>query len=231
MKDREKTDLENRGQARIIESPTLEKPLPPGQHYTDKFPIYDIVDKVEFDLESYRFEVSGEVERPISWSWEELLDFYRENGVVVRADFHCVTKWSKRALVWEGIPTTVLVERAGVKEGVVQAMVHCIEGYTTNVPLEYLLEEDSLLALKLNGEWLPPQHGAPLRLVVPQLYAWKSAKYVCKLVFEKEFRGGFWEERGYHLIGEPWEEQRYTEPFEKIKRWWREYRKIKKGQK
>jgi DMSO/TMAO reductase YedYZ molybdopterin-dependent catalytic subunit len=103
-------------------------------------------------------------------------------------------------------------------------MARGLDGYTTNIPLEYLLEDDTLLAYKLNGEPLPQEHGAPLRLVVPQLYAWKSAKYVSGLTFQSEWQPGFWEERGYHMIGDPWHEQRYTEPLEKVRAWWRKVR-------
>ncbi len=106
-------------------------------------------------------------------------------------------------------------------------MAHCLEGYTTNVPLEYLLLEDSLLAYQLEGAPLTPEHGAPLRLLVPQLYAWKSAKYLSGLEFQTDWHGGFWEKRGYHLVGDPWEEQRYSEPIERVREWWRKVRVTK----
>ena len=118
-----------------------------------------------------------------------------------------------------------LCEQVVPKENVVQVMVRGLEGYTTNIPYEYLLLEDTLLAYSLNGEALPPEHGAPLRLVVPQLYAWKSAKYVTSMVFQTELQPGFWEERGYHMIGDPWEEQRFTQPIEQIRMWWNKIRK------
>ncbi len=213
---------------KVVLSPTLTKPLPPGQFYTEKFPIYDITEDLDFDLDNYSFKIWGAGVEPVEFSLPELLELFQREGVVLKANFHCVTKWSKENLEWEGIQTKKLLELANPPDDVVQVMAHCLEGYTTNVPIEYLWEEDSIVALKLNGQWLPKEHGAPLRLVVPQLYAWKSAKYLCGLEFQRELIGGFWEERGYHLIGEPWEEQRYTEPFEKIKAWWREFRKIKR---
>lgn len=204
--------------------------MPPGQVFVDTFPIYDILPGgPKVDLKTYRFTVSGLVEQPLSWTWEELLDFLEKVGVEVVADFHCVTRWSKKALVWEGIPTRWVLEQARPRSEAVQAMVHCLDGYTTNVPLEFLMEEDSLLAVKLGGRWLPLEHGAPVRLVVPQLYAWKSAKYVQGLELQEDLKPGFWEERGYHLIGDPWKEQRYTEPIEKVREWWKKVRKVRRG--
>lgn len=206
-----------------IASPNLDKPWPPGQTRVDTFPIYDIVDtRPRFKPETYRLLVQGAVEHPFGLRWEELLDL---PPVEVTAHFHCVTKWSKERLVWEGVPTRALVEQAQPKADVVQVMARGLDGYTTNVPLAYLLEDDTLLAYKLNGAWLPQEHGAPLRLVVPQLYAWKSAKYVSGLVFQTAWEPGFWEERGYHLIGDPWEEQRYIEPLERVRQWWRTVRR------
>ncbi len=147
--------------------------------------------------------------------------------VEVAADFHCVTGWSKRALSWEGVPTRHVVDLVRPKPSVIQVMAHCMEGYTTNVPLEYLQLEDTLLASRMNGKPLTPEHGAPLRLLVPQLYAWKSAKYLNGLEFQNEWEAGFWEKRGYHLIGDPWEEQRYSEPVERVREWWRKVRVTK----
>ena len=206
-----------------ILSPNLEKPWPPNQTSVDKFPVYDIVRRRPvFNEEKYRLNVRGAVNQYFSLKWAEVLELPR---VEVEAHFHCVTKWSKERLIWEGVPMRHIVERAAPEEGVVQAMVRGLEGYTTNVPLEYLLLEDTLLAYKLNGEPLPPEHGAPLRLVVPQLYAWKSAKYVTSIVFQTEIQSGFWEDRGYHMIGDPWEEQRFTQPIEQIRVWWNKLRK------
>jgi DMSO/TMAO reductase YedYZ molybdopterin-dependent catalytic subunit len=205
-----------------IQSPNLQRPVPPGQVYVDAFPIYDITPRRPvFDPATWRFRVWGAVERPVEWTWDELL---RLPTVEVVADFHCVTRWSKRALVWEGIPVEVLLEQVQPRADAVQVMAHSMEGYTTNVPLEYLRREDSLLALRLNGEPLTPEHGAPLRLVVPQLYAWKSAKYLCGLEFQTDWVPGFWEQRGYHWVGDPWEEQRYWEPIEQVRAWWRRVR-------
>ncbi len=206
-------------------SPNIERPFPPGQRYVDNFPIYDITPKrPRFDRSAWRFRAWGSVESPIEWTWDELI---RLPTVEVTADFHCVTGWSKKALRWEGIPTRDIVDLVRPKPDVVQVMAHCMEGYTTNVPLEYLVMDDSLLALSMNGAPLTPEHGAPLRLLIPQLYAWKSAKYVNGLDFQNDWKAGFWEERGYHLVGDPWEEQRYWEPVNRLREWWRKVRVTK----
>lgn len=205
-----------------IQSPNLQRPIPPGQVYVDTFPIYDITARRPvFDPATWRFRIWGAVEQPVQWTWDDLQQF---PTVEVVADFHCVTRWSKRSLVWEGIPLGVILERVQPRPDVVQVMAYSMEGYTTNVPLTYLYQEDSLLAFRLNGEPLTPEHGAPLRLVVPQLYAWKSAKYLCGLEFQTDWTPGFWEQRGYHLVGDPWEEQRYWEPIERVRAWWRRVR-------
>ncbi len=208
-----------------IESPNLKMGDPSGQRYVDDFPIYDITpQRPIFDEKTYRFRAWGAVKKPVQFTWKQLMELpWRE----VVADFHCVTGWSKKALRWRGVPARSIVEAVRPEEDVLQAMAHCLEGYTTNVPLEYLYLEDSLLAFELNGEPLSPEHGAPLRLLVPQLYAWKSAKYLSGLEFQDNWVGGFWEKRGYHLVGDPWEEQRYSEPIERVREWWRKVRVTK----
>ncbi len=208
-----------------IQSPNLLKPHPPGQKYVKNFPIYDITPiRPRFNRSEWRFRVGGAVENAIEFSWDELMELPK---IDVTADFHCVTGWSKEALMWTGIPTSHILDLAGPKSDVIQVMAHCMEGYTTNVPLEYLQLEDSLLAFRMNGQPLTPEHGAPLRLLVPQLYAWKSAKYLNGLEFQTEWKSGFWEERGYHLIGDPWEEQRYWESVDQVRKWWRKVRVTK----
>lgn len=205
-----------------LRRPNLERGPPPGQTYVKNFPIYDITPRrPRFDPSAWRFRAWGAVEQEVEWTWEE----FRELPTVeVEADFHCVTKWSKRGLRWRGVPVREVLARVRPQEYAVQAMAHCMEGYTTNVPLAYLEAEDSLLATEMDGKALSPEHGAPVRLLVPQLYAWKSAKYLHGLEFQTEWTAGFWEKRGYHLVGDPWEEQRYAEPLERVKAWWRKVR-------
>ncbi|WP_448588560.1 sulfite oxidase-like oxidoreductase [Thermocrinis sp.] len=193
---------------RIISSINLrEDRLPPGQRWISEPIVYDIVDEIpEWDLSSYRFRVFGEVEEPLELTYEELLSL---PAVELVADFHCVTRWSVKDIVWEGVQTLEIMKMAKPKENARFVLVHCLEGYTTNVPLEYLFEEDSVLAYKMMGKTIPKRHGYPLRLVVPKLYAWKSAKYVRALEILAEDTPGFWERRGYNMRGEPWKEERY----------------------
>ena len=208
-----------------VQSPNLSRGLPPGQKYIRNFPIYDITAaKPRFDAKTWRFKTSGAIEEPLELTWEELMDLHT---IEVEADFHCVTKWSKKALRWRGVPTAEIVNRVRPQPEAVQVMAHCLEGYTTNVPADYLRYEDSILAFEMEGKPLTPNHGAPLRLLVPELYAWKSAKYVNGLEWQTNWRPGFWEQRGYHMIGDPWDQQRYWEPIEKVREWWRKVRVAK----
>ncbi|WP_461832707.1 sulfite oxidase-like oxidoreductase [Aquifex sp.] len=194
---------------RII-SPTVKREkdrLPPGQKWIKAPIVYDIVDEIpDWDMENYRFKVWGEVENPIELTYEELLKL---PSAEVVADFHCVTRWSVPEIVWEGVLTKDLLEIVKPKPTAQYVLVHCLEGYTTNVPVEYLKKEDSILAYKMFGKPLPKRHGYPLRLVIPQLYAWKSAKYVWGLEFLDHLVPGYWEVRGYHHIGDPWKEERF----------------------
>ena len=157
-------------------------------------------------LHDYRFTITGEVERPVALTWKELTSL---SQVEVVADFHCVTGWSKQALAWHGIPTSTIYALAEPRQGPRYVMVHCLDGYSTNLRLEDFLGEDCLFAHTLDGRPLAPENGWPLRLVVPQLYAWKSAKYVCGIELMNEERAGFWESRGYHMRGDPWREERF----------------------
>ncbi len=181
--------------------------LPPGQRWISAPIPYDIVDQLpEVDLQNYKLRVWGEVENPMEFTYEELLKL---PSVRLIADFHCVTRWSVKDLVWEGVQTIEICKLVKPKPEAKFVMVHCLEGYTTNLPLEYFCAEDSILAYKMNGQVIPRRHGYPLRLVVPQLYAWKSAKYVTGIEFMKEDKAGFWEARGYNMRGDPWKEERY----------------------
>lgn len=181
--------------------------LPPGQRWISAPIVYDIVDELpDWDMSSYRFKVWGQVEKPLELSYEELLKL---PSVELIADFHCVTRWSVKEIRWEGVQTKYILELVKPKESAKYVLVHCLEGYTTNMPIEYLWEEDSLLAYKMYGKPIPKRHGYPLRLVVPKLYAWKSAKYVWGIELLPYDVPGFWEQRGYNMRGDPWKEERY----------------------
>ena len=182
--------------------------LPPGQVLTDKWPVlhYGSVPKV--DLGSWSFRVFGLVERERRWTWEEFLSLPR---VEVRSDIHCVTRWSKFDNVWQGVAVGDVLREAGVRPEARHAIAHAEQGFTANLPLEELLKDDVLLALKHGGEDLTPEHGWPLRLVVPRRYFWKSAKWIRGLELTAEDRPGFWEQNGYHNEADPWKEERFSD--------------------
>ena len=200
--------VENLGQEIIISPDTRQsKRLPPGQSRTKKFPILDAHGTPNIDLENWNFTVEGLVENPRRWTLEE---FKAINSVKVFADFHCVTRWSRLDNIWTGIQARKLAEMVGVKSEAkfVVAIAYDTDNYgknwTTNLPIEYFLNEDSLIAYEHDGEPIPDAHGGPVRLIIPQLYAWKSAKWLKGLSFVAEDEAGFWERGGYHMRGVPW---------------------------
>ena len=180
--------------------------LPPGQSLTLKWPVLHVGSVPRFDPGTWRFAVTGLVGNPFELSWDEFQSLPRER---VRADFHCVTTWSKLDNVWEGVSVRTLAERARPEPEARFVIQHCEGGYTTNTPLEDLLRENVLLADTHSPEPLTPEHGGPLRMVVPHLYAWKSGKWIRGLEFADSDRAGFWEQRGYHMYGDPGREQRF----------------------
>jgi DMSO/TMAO reductase YedYZ molybdopterin-dependent catalytic subunit len=192
------------GQEDVIVSPDTRRAvrIPPGQTRTRKWPVLDAHGTPRIDLATWQFETGGLVERPLKWSLDEFLQL---PAARVYADFHCVTRWSRLDNLWAGVSTRTIAELVGVHR---EARFVVAEGYdhgwTTNLPLEHFLAEDSLFAWTNDGQPIPPEHGGPVRLVVPQLYAWKSAKWVKGVRFLSEDRAGFWEEGGYHMRGNPW---------------------------
>jgi DMSO/TMAO reductase YedYZ molybdopterin-dependent catalytic subunit len=194
---------------RIDARDTGRERLPPGQIITRKWPVlhYGTVPRV--DLATWRFEVRGAVERPVSLTWDELLALPRRE---TSCDMHCVTRWSRYDNVFEGVPVQDLLARARVKPGAAYVLVHAEQSSTTNLPLSDLDRPANLLALSHNGEPLTPEHGGPVRLLVPHLYLWKSAKWVTGFQLLEEDYPGFWEQNGYHMRGDPWQEERYGRP-------------------
>jgi len=182
--------------------------LPPRQSRTLKWPVLDASGAPRIDMAAWRFSLEGLVERPMSWDWDE---FQKLPRVKVFADFHCVTRWSRLGNVWEGVSTRELVNRAGgVKPNARFVTVYGYDyGWTTNLPLSDFLAEDSLVALTHDGEPISEEHGGPARLIVPQLYAWKSAKWVAGIELREDDKAGFWERNGYHMRGDPWQEERF----------------------
>ena len=180
--------------------------LPPGQYLTKKWPVLTYEPIPKFDPSTYRFKVWGAVENPFELSWEEMLSLPR---VQLTSDFHCVTTWSRYDNTWEGVHIQTLLERARPAADVRYVMVHSFTNYTTNMPLSDLDDSDVLVAFKHDGEELEPEHGGPVRLIVPKLYAYKSAKWLSGLEFLDQDRPGFWEIRGYSNSANPWKEERY----------------------
>jgi DMSO/TMAO reductase YedYZ molybdopterin-dependent catalytic subunit len=183
--------------------------LPPGQMRTRKWPVLDASGVPRIDLGRWSLRLFGLVERELKFS---LAEFQALPRMKVFADLHCVTRWSRLGNVWEGVSTRELLGRAGVKPAARFVVCHAYDnGWTTNLPLEHFLAEDALLADTHDGQPITPEHGGPVRGMVPQLYAWKSAKWIKAIELIAADRPGFWEERGYHLRGDPWREERYRE--------------------
>jgi DMSO/TMAO reductase YedYZ molybdopterin-dependent catalytic subunit len=185
--------------------------VPPGQYLVgDRWPILTYGPTPQVDLSQWDFTVEGLVENPLRFSWEEWNEL---PTVEVEADMHCVTSWSKLDNVWRGVQATYLLERAKPRAEAEFFSAFCDGGYTTNVPVAELYEEDAVFATHHNGEPLQPGHGYPMRLVIPRLYAWKSAKWIRGIELLPEDKPGFWENNGYHNYGDPWQEQRYSFSF------------------
>ena len=182
--------------------------IPPGQSRTRKWPVLDASGPPPMDLAKWRFRVAGLVGKGAEWSWEE---FQKLPRVRVFADFHCVTRWSRLGNLWEGVPTRELLRLAGGAAPEARyVMAYAYDrGWTTNLPLEHFLAEDALVATLHDGAPISAEHGGPARLIVPRLYAWKSAKWVAGVELRKDDHPGFWEANGYHMRGDPWEEERF----------------------
>jgi len=185
--------------------------VPPGQYVTEKFPVlhYGSVPDYKDLQKSWDFRVWGEIEEPKRFSFDE---FRALPTAEVRTDIHCVTRWSKLDTVWEGIPFRTFLEHIPpLKPTAKHVMAHCEQGYTANVPLEVLMDDDVLLAYRFEDRELDPEHGYPLRLLVPKKYFWKSAKWLRGLEFMAEDQLGFWERYGYSNSADPWKEERYSD--------------------
>ena len=182
--------------------------LPPGQSRTKKWPVLDASGAPGLDLEQWRFRIFGMVGKNCEWTWEQFLSLPRAK---VFADFHCVTRWSRLGNLWEGVTTRELVGLAGGAHPDARfVLVHAFDnGWTTNLPLEDFLSEDALVATHHDGEPITLEHGAPARLIIPKLYAWKSAKWVAGVELLDRDQAGFWEQNGYHMRGDPWNQERF----------------------
>ncbi len=194
---------------RIDARPADRDRLPPGQIITKKWPVLHSGTVPSVDLARWRFDVSGLVDRALSLTWDDLQAMPRRETA---CDMHCVTRWSRYDNVFEGVPVQSILQLAQVSRDAQYALVNAEQQYTTNLPLADLDRPENLLALKHNGEALPPEHGGPVRLLVPHLYLWKSAKWVTGFELLAEDEPGFWEQNGYHMRGNPWGEERYGRP-------------------
>lgn len=192
----------------MIRSPDVERAIrvPAGQRLTEKFPVLHYGGVPKIDVSKWTFRIWGLVEKERKLSYEEFLAL---PGVKVFSDVHCVTGWSKLDNTWEGVSTQIIKGLVRILPEAKFVIVHGAGGFTTNLTLDDFFESDVIFAVKHNGEPLTPEHGYPLRLVVPRLYFWKSAKWVEGVEFTAKDRRGFWETRGYHNHGDPWKEERY----------------------
>ena len=186
--------------------PEIAARVPPGQRLVTTWPILHVGGVPRFDEATWTFEIGGLVERPMTLTYLELKAL---GPVDVTADMHCVTGWSTLDNVWTGIPFRLLAERVGVLPEARWVIAHCEGGYTSNLSFAAMSDDDVLVAWAHGGRDLTPDHGYPLRLVVPKRYAWKSAKWLRALEFADHNRRGFWELRGYHIHADPFREERY----------------------
>jgi DMSO/TMAO reductase YedYZ molybdopterin-dependent catalytic subunit len=181
--------------------------LPPGQSLTLKWPVLQYGSVPRFDPERWDFRVYGQVETPLTLSWKEFNALPKSEHT---SDFHCVTRWSRFDNRWNGVAFREILRRVHPLPAAQYVLVHAEQGYTANIPLADLDQDEVLLATHHDGEPLSADHGYPLRLIVPHLYAWKSVKWVRGLEFLDHDTPGFWEQNGYHMYGDPWKEQRFS---------------------
>jgi DMSO/TMAO reductase YedYZ molybdopterin-dependent catalytic subunit len=180
--------------------------LPPGQYLTEKWPVLHAGDVPEIDLATWDFRVWGEVEQPLRLSWDELQAL---PSTEITQDIHCVTRWSRFDTSFRGVHWRELAARCRPKPTARFVVAHAEQGFTSNVPLKFLEDDEALLAYEADGEPLSPDHGWPLRLVVPGKYFWKSAKWLRGIELRSTDQPGFWERYGYHNEADPWNEERY----------------------
>jgi len=181
--------------------------LPPGQSLTLKWPVLHYGSVPRFDPATWDFRVYGLVGSPFKLTWDE---FNRLPKIDSSSDFHCVTRWSRFDNRWNGVAMQEILRRVQPNPSASHVLVHAEQGFTANVPLADLDRPEVLLATHHDGEPLSADHGYPLRLIVPHLYAWKSVRWLRSLEFLDHDIPGFWEQNGYHMYGDPWKEQRYS---------------------
>ncbi|MBP2293997.1 sulfite oxidase-like oxidoreductase [Azospirillum rugosum] len=204
---KEKWAQEGRALTGHTADPARER-LPPGQRLVEDWPVLDLGVVPRVTTENWTLAVDGLVENPVTWRWADFQAQPQESFV---SDIHCVTTWSRYDNRWEGVSARRLLSVVKPKPEARFVVCHSSDGYTTNLPLDAFADEDVLLATTWEGQPISRDHGGPVRVVVPKLYFWKSAKWVKRLEFVAEDRRGYWEVRGYHNEADPWKEERYSE--------------------
>ena len=180
---------------------------PPGQIVTEKFPVLTFGETPHIELSQWSFTISGLVKNKIKLNWDQFVQLPKSK---VTSEFHCVTKWSRMKNIWEGVALNDLLKIANPLPKAHFALIHCFGDYTTNLSTKCLLDDDVILAYMHDNKPLHKDHGGPLRLVVPKRYGWKSAKWIKEIELINDNKPGFWESRGYHMHGDPWQEQRFS---------------------
>jgi DMSO/TMAO reductase YedYZ molybdopterin-dependent catalytic subunit len=182
--------------------------LPPGQHLVKNWPVLDLGEQPVISTDIWRLEVGGLVETPLDLDWTAFQAIEQNTYV---SDIHCVTTWSRYDNTWQGVSTHDLLDLAMPKAQATHVMLTSYDGYTTNLPLIDFAADDAVLATAWEGQPLTVEHGGPMRLIVPHLYFWKSAKWLRRIDFMPADAAGFWERNGYHMYADPWREQRYAD--------------------
>lgn len=181
--------------------------LPPGQYLTEDFPVLALGPTPRVEKSDWNLKIFGLVDKELEWKWDEFQKLPQQNVVV---DIHCVTKWSKFDTNWKGVSLDEIIKLVGLKPGVNHIIAYSYDGYTTNLPLEDIVNGKAMVALSYDEKDIEAVHGGPARLLVPHLYFWKSAKWLKAIEFVDADVPGFWETRGYHNYGDPWKEERYS---------------------
>jgi DMSO/TMAO reductase YedYZ molybdopterin-dependent catalytic subunit len=195
-----------RNRQQLVEKGIDPERLPPGQYLTERWPVLHVGDVPEYAPGEWNLTVFGLVDSPFTIDLDELRSL---PATTYTTDIHCVTKWSRFDMAWTGVRVRDLFDRAGVQPEATHVMEHAEYGYTTNLPLGDITTDEAIVAYAADGEDIEPIHGGPVRIVVPHLYFWKSAKWVRGLELRNGDEPGFWERNGYHMYGDPFREQRY----------------------
>ncbi|MFT3938416.1 sulfite oxidase-like oxidoreductase [Rhodopseudomonas sp.] len=184
-----------------------EQRLPPGQHLVKDWPVLDLGLTPQIGRDCWRLDVYGAVAQPVFWDWAQ---FMAQPQADIVSDIHCVTTWSRYDNRWQGLATRTLLDACQPTDAARYVVLHGYDGYTTNLSIEDFAAADAMIAHSWSGAPLDQEHGGPVRLVVPHLYFWKSAKWLQAIEFRDDDAPGYWEVRGYHNRGDPWQEQRYS---------------------